>query len=207
MARRSVVLALALAFASVSGACGGGDAPAPGAAEAVVQQAAASPQDAFWASLASLCGEAFAGELVESVPADDSFAGKALVMHVRECADSVILVPFHVGDDRSRTWVFTRTADGLRLKHDHRHADGSEDAVTQYGGDTSSPGTAETQDFPADAFTAELLPVSATNVWTVEIVPGTRFTYALRREGTERRFRVAFDLATPVPAPPAPWGH
>ncbi|HEU0302476.1 MAG TPA: hypothetical protein VFR37_23655, partial [Longimicrobium sp.] len=101
----------------------------------------------------------------------------------------------------------TRTADGLRLKHDHRHADGSEDPVTQYGGDTRGAGAPSRQEFHADAHTAALIPAAATNVWTVEVGPGERFAYALRREGTDRRFRVEFDLARPVPAPPAPWGH
>ena len=48
-------------------------------------------------------------------------------MHVRECSEDAIRIPFHVGEDRSRTWVVTRTANGLRLKHDHRHEDGSEE--------------------------------------------------------------------------------
>ena len=168
---------------------------------------AGSAQDAFWASLQRLCGGAFSGTVVQSVPADTSFAGKALVMHVRQCSPSEVRIPFHVGENRSRTWIFTRTAGGLRLKHDHRHEDGSEDRVTQYGGDTRDAGTASTQEFHADAHTASLIPAAATNVWTVEVVPGERFAYALRREGTERRFRVEFDLTRRVPAPPAPWGH
>jgi hypothetical protein len=127
-------------------------------------------------------------------------------MHVRECSESEIRIPFHVGDDRSRTWVVERTDEGLRLKHDHRHSDGSEDAVTQYGGDTAEPGTATRQTFPADEHTAMLVPAAATNVWILELEPDTRFAYALRREGTERRFRAEFDLTRPVPAPPAPWG-
>ena len=127
-------------------------------------------------------------------------------MHVRECSDAEIRIPFHVGDDRSRTWVITRTPDGLRLKHDHRLADGSEDEVTQYGGDTRDTGTVEWQEFAADSHTAQLIPAAVTNVWTVEVVPGQLFAYALRREGTDRRFRVEFDLTQPVPAPPAPWG-
>ncbi len=128
-------------------------------------------------------------------------------MHVRECSDGEIRIPFHVGDDRSRTWVITRSPDGLRLKHDHRLTDGSEDEVTQYGGDTRDTGTVEWQEFAADAHTAQLLPASATNIWTVEVVPGQLFAYALRREGTDRRFRVEFDLTQPVPTPPAPWGY
>ena len=177
------------------------------ACRATAPAGGAGEQDAFWASLRRLCGSAYAGSVTESVPADTSFAGKALVMHVRRCSSDEIHVPFHVGENRSRTWVFTRTDGGLRLKHDHRHEDGSEDRVTQYGGDTRDAGLASRQEFHADAHTASLIPAAATNVWTVEVVPGERFAYALRREGTERRFRVEFDLTRPIPAPPPAWGH
>lgn len=168
---------------------------------------AASEQDAFWASLRRLCGGAYAGRLIEGSEADSAFRQNALVMHVRQCSDDEIRIPFHVGENRSRTWIVTRTGTGLRLKHDHRHEDGSEDRVTQYGGDTRTVGTAARQEFHADAHTATLIPAAATNVWTMEVVPGERFAYALRREGTDRRVRVEFDLTRPVPPPPAPWGH
>ncbi len=168
--------------------------------------APATEQQAFWSSLQALCGRSFAGRPVEA-PAGDTTFQHALVMHVRECREGEILIPFHVGENRSRTWVLTRTRTGLRLKHDHRHEDGSEDEVTQYGGDTRTAGTPERQEFHADALTTRLIPAAATNVWTVEVVPGRTFTYALRREGTDRRFRIEFDLTRPVPAPPAPWGH
>ncbi|HEU0013079.1 MAG TPA: hypothetical protein VFQ45_05320 [Longimicrobium sp.] len=168
--------------------------------------ALAGEQDAFWRALRGLCGRAFAGTEVEAPAGDTAFKGKALVMHVRQCGRDEIRIPFHVGQNRSRTWVVTRTASGLRLKHDHRHEDGTEDAVTQYGGDTRTAGTAARQEFYADAHTTSLIPAAATNVWTMEVVPGTRFTYALRREGTTRRFRIDFDLTRPVPPPPAPWG-
>lgn len=165
-------------------------------------------QEAFWSNLTDLCDEAYEGEIAASEPegTDDDFAGQEMVMHVRECEDDVIRIPFHVGDDRSRTWVITRTADGLRLKHDHRHEDGSPDEVTMYGGDTADEGSSTEQQFPADAETAEMLPAAATNVWTVGVEPGQTFTYALRREGTDRLFRVAFDLTESVEAPPTPWG-
>ena len=164
------------------------------------------PADAFWSSLRSLCGKAYPGRVTEAIPVDTVFSRAELVMHVRDCSADSIRIPFHVGADRSRTWVITRTPDGLRLKHDHRHQDGSEDPVTQYGGDTRAPGAGTVQEFPADAHTAALIPAARTNVWTVELVPGLRFAYALRREGTERRIRVEFDLARPVASPPPPWG-
>lgn len=164
-------------------------------------------QQAFLSSLQQLCGRAFEGELREAPAGDTAFVGKRLVMHVRECGDGIVRIPFFVGADRSRTWVLTTTDAGLRLKHDHRHEDGTEDEVTQYGGDTRGPGTAERQEFHADAHTVSIVPAAATNVWTVEVLPGETFAYALRREGTDRRFRVEFDLTRPVAAPPAPWGH
>ena len=160
---------------------------------------------AFLANLRAHCGKAYEGRMVNPVPGDSVMARARLVMHVRECGDTV-RVPFHVGEDRSRTWVLTRTGSGVRLKHDHRHADGKPDSVTQYGGDSRATGTAAQMEFAADAFTANLIPAARTNVWTVEI-SATQFAYRLRREGTERRVNVVFDLTKPVPAPPAPWGH
>lgn len=160
----------------------------------------------LWQNLQQLCGRAFEGTVIEAPPDETTFAGKPLVMHVRDCTPAVIRVPFHVGDDRSRTWVLTQTPTGIRLKHDHRHADGSEDKVTQYGGDSRATDAVAALELPADAQTIALLPETKTNVWTIELVPGKSFAYALRREGTDRRFRIQFDLARSVPVPPAPWG-
>ena len=159
--------------------------------------------------LRPLCGKAYEGRITSPiVPADEAFAGQRRVMHVRECASDTIRIPFHVGDDRSRTWVLSRTETGYRLKHDHRHEDGSEDRVTQYGGDsTGAPGDPR-QTFPADAFTKDLLrregnAAGVDNVWAIEHRPGL-FTYELRRPG--RFFRVEFDLTRPVDPPLPPWG-
>jgi hypothetical protein len=165
------------------------------------------PEDAFLSRLADICGRAFEGEMVHGSPSDTAFAGQRMVMHVRECRDGEVRIPFHVGDDRSRTWIVTRTEEGLRLKHDHRHEDGSEDDLTQYGGDTRGDGSNYVQEFYADDYTAELLPVAATNIWTMEIFPDSLFAYQLRREADDRRFRVEFDLTREVEAPAAPWGH
>ena len=189
--------AAALAFALPLAAC-------------AVVPAAEAPQDQFFARLSSLCGNAYEGRVVTTDAADRDFAASRLVMHVRTCGPNEIRIPFHVGDNRSRTWVISRTGAGLRLKHDHRHEDGSEDVLTQYGGDTISSGTETRQEFPADAFSRDLfarqdIPVSIANVWAVEAdTPRATFAYELRRPN--RYLRVEFDLGRPVPAPPPPWG-
>ncbi len=166
---------------------------------------ASSPQDEFFAALTAHCGKAYAGKLASNQDADADMRGKAMAMHVRSCTPDRIEIPFHIdgvgpdgGWDRSRTWIITRTATGLRLKHDHRHADGS----------TADAGTAARQTFPVDAesialFTRTGRSVSNTNIWSVETTPDA-FTYGLSREG--RDFRVSFNYNQPVTPPPAPWG-
>lgn len=168
-----------------------------------------TPQAAFMGQIEALCGRAFEGRLVTSDPRDADMAGQKMVMHVRSCTTNEIRIPFHVGDDHSRTWVLTRQSDGLRLKHDHRHADGSEDVSTQYGGDTTREGTITRQEFPVDDYSKALFlrtnaPNSITNVWAIEISPKTTFVYELKR--ANRHFRVEFDLSKPVAVPPPPWG-
>lgn len=165
-----------------------------------------SPADSLWSAIRPLCGKAFEGRVVEGTEAsDEAFRKERLVMHVRDCSADEIRIPFHVGENRSRTWVLTRTADGVRLKHDHRHEDGTEDRISQYGGDTRAIGDPLALDFHADEFTAKLIPTAATNIWTIAVQPGKTFTYALRREAQGRRFKVEFDLTRPIaaPAPPA----
>ncbi|GAA0859688.1 hypothetical protein GCM10009114_34110 [Aliiglaciecola litoralis] len=139
----------------------------------------------------------------------DAFANKTLIMHVRRCNENQLQVPFHVGDDASRTWLITKTGSGLSLKHDHRHKDGSEDALTQYGGHTLDGGWPQVQSFPADQYSKNLfvdaqIPQSIGNTWQMFIYPKV-FTYRLIRQG--REFRVDFDLTKPITPPPAPWGY
>ena len=174
-----------------------------------------NPQEAFFDALSARCGKAYAGRLASDEDADAEMRGKAMVMHIRHCTADRIEIPFHIdglgpdgGWDRSRTWIVTRTGAGLRLKHDHRHADGTPDAVTLYGGDTADAGTATRQTFPVDAESIAMFEdtgrgVSTTNIWSIKTTDAS-FTYGLDREG--RHFRVAFDYAEPVTPPPAPWG-
>ena len=169
------------------------------------------PKDAssLFGQLTALCGQAFEGRMTSDDPRDQAFASQRLVMHVRDCEADVVRIPFHVGEDRSRVWVFTRTDDGgVELKHNHRHEDGSQDALSWYGGRTDGPAMGTALDFPADQFSKDLfeqegIPDSIQNVWSVS-VDDTAYVYTLNRPG--RHFRAQFDLTRPVEPPPAAWG-
>lgn len=164
--------------------------------------------DAFFDNIAKHCGKAFKGQVVFDNDPSPTFA-QPLVMHVRNCNASQLQVPFHVGDDASRTWIISKTGSGLSLKHDHRKPDGSNDPLTMYGGHTVDAGFAQAQSFPADQYSKELfvatgIPQSVGNTWQMFIYDN-KFTYRLTREG--RDFRVDFDLSNSVALPPVPWGY
>lgn len=181
-----------------------------------------SQQDIFFERIKLLCGKAYSGQLTSDQPADADFVGKPMIMHVAKCELNEIQIPFQVAEsenvwNRSRTWIISRTEGGLRLKHRHRHEDGSLDAVTNYGGDTEDDGTAEQQNFPIDAesiasFKANGLDKSLTNIWSIELTPpgenNAQFVYQLSRPASadSRLFRVEFDLSRPVALPPPAWG-
>jgi hypothetical protein len=164
--------------------------------------------DAFFEAIAKHCGKAFEGKVVidnDPSPAFDN----TLVMHVRACTSTQLQVPFHVGDDASRTWIITKTGSGLSLKHDHRKQDGFDDELSMYGGHTVDAGYNNVQSFPADAYSKQLfvdqgIAQSVGNTWQIFVYDNT-FSYRLIRQG--REFRVEFDLTKPVALPATPWGY
>lgn len=157
-----------------------------------------SPADNFFKQFSQLCGKSFSGKLVAGDASDSAFAQADMRAHVALCEPSKIEIKFDVGEDRSRTWIISKTPVGLRLKHRHMLKDGTEDPVSQYGGDTADLGSATRQQFPVDSYSKEMFmregrTVSNTNVWAFEIDPGNSFTYELSRPN--RLFRVQFDLS------------
>ena len=154
-------------------------APAPLAAE--------DARDLFFERFAGLCGSVYEG--FSSFPTDpgDSFAGKLLVATVSTCTGEEIRIPFAVGENRSRTWILTRSGEGLLLQHDHRLDDGSPDEITMYGGWAVDGGSVTSQSFAADDHTAQLIPEAATNVWTLTLSEDSeKLTYSLERHSRPR---------------------
>lgn len=161
--------------------------------------------DQFWQKLKQHCGKTYEGTVTSGATTNDGFSGKRLVMHVLSCEENQLLIPFNVGENRSRTWILTKANDRIELKHDHRHEDGKSDAVSMYGGATTNSGLPGIAVFPADQMTATTIPAAATNVWWITI-NNTTFTYNLRRIGSDRLFTVTFDITKPVEKPLPSWG-
>lgn len=144
-------------------------------------------QAKFFDSLSTLCGERFEGKMTFPKEGQDNFAGKLLVATIKTCTDSEIRIPFHVGEDRSRTWIVSKTKQGLQLKHDHRHEDGTPDEINMYGGLAASNGSSSSQSFFADKHTATIIPAANTNVWTMSLNEDkSEFTYHLERHEAPR---------------------
>lgn len=153
---------------------------------------------AFFDNLASLCNQSFEGEQIYRSHHAPGWEDYEMVMHVEVCEPDHIHIPFHVGEDQSRTWMFLIEDGRLRFRHDHRYPDGTPEEETLYGGYADDSGTAFVQHFPADQYTAELIEGGEGNVWTVRMDEAlTTFTYRLERDG-EKRLRIDFDLTNPL---------
>ena len=180
--------------------CGGGGQPS--ATESHDQQVEKfnlpDDQRAFLNNLASLCGQSFRGGQVYMQPGRDSWADHDMVMHVTVCEDTHVHIPFHLDEDRSRTWMFLEENGQLRFRHDHRYEDGTPEEQTLYGGYSDGSGTAFLQRFPADDYTVELLTDTLGREWNVVLDETlTTFSYRLLYHG-EIVFQADFDLTNPM---------
>ena len=158
------------------------------------QLEANTPQGEFFANLFELCGETYSGEATYPDDSDHELVDVELTATVETCTEEEIRIPFHAGEDKSRTWVFTRSDEGLHLRHDHRDTDGTPHDVTDYGGYANEEGSETTQYFPADEKTTKMIPEASTNVWMVELQPESgKLIYYLERN-EEPRFRAELTM-------------
>ncbi|MGB5293226.1 MAG: hypothetical protein WBN41_17415, partial [Lysobacterales bacterium] len=144
-------------------------------------------QEMFFSRIKSLCGSRFEGRSVFPQDPGDAFRDKLLVAVVETCNADEIRIPFIVGKDHPRTWILKKTSEGLQFKHDHRHEDGTPDKVTLYGGTATGSGTQQTQSFPADDYTAKLIPEASTNEWFLSLSDdNNEMVYYLERHNKAR---------------------
>ena len=154
--------------------------------------------EAFFKNLAKLCGNTYQGKEIYRSHHGESVAELDLIMHVTVCEEDKIYIPFHIGDDKSRTWMFLVEDGRLRLRHDHRYDDGTPHDETLYGGYADDTGSEFVQNFPADEYSAKLIEDGGGNLWTITLSEDlSTYTYRLERDG-EKRWRVDFDLTKPL---------
>jgi len=109
-------------------------------------------QDEFVQNLMPLCGQSFAGKVVSTDAVDADWRSAKIIAGPVSCEVAAIKMPLAVGENTSRTWVLIPEKRSLTLKHDHRHKDGTADAVSWYGGTAQTDGTSTRQEFPVDGF-------------------------------------------------------
>ncbi len=156
----------------------------------------AQGDSAFFRELQSKKGKTFYGKAIympDTIMPND-FWGKKLKFTVTE-KDGELRMPFVVGEKKTRTWILRKIGGSLELKHDHRHDDGKPDSISNYGGPSDPEiGTELLQYFPADTFTAKLIPAAAGNRWILQFSPDKkRFYYILERDNV-LRFKAEFKL-------------
>ena len=165
-----------------------------------------SDQDIFFDSIRAHCGNAFSGS-VEDSSNSTAYNGRKFVLHIRDCSDSQIKMPLHIDDNSSRILVLSKTDGGIQLQHDHRHADGSSEALTLYGGDSSADSTDKVTHFPESAESIAITKAHAPtrtypSVWSI-ILGADDITYQVVRPG--RTIKSKFKFADQVDHPPMAW--
>jgi len=144
-------------------------------------------QEEFFANLFELCGETFSGEATFPEDTSNELVGADLMATIQTCTEEEIQIALSADGDQSRTWVISRTENGLRLRHEHVNPDGTPHDTTGYGGYATDEGSATRQYFAADDSTANMIPEAETNVWMLDI-GNDQLTYYLERNN-EPRFR------------------
>lgn len=148
----------------------------------------------FFENMKDLCGESYYGEVVYPSTPPNGFEGQ-LVAHFSDCGEDYINIPFHVGENESRTWMLKLSHNSLLFKHDHRHPDGTPEELTNYGGWNDGTGSDLTQFFPADSETIAMRDGLRSHIWVLEISEDrSTFSYSLYLY-SDLYFRADFDLS------------
>jgi hypothetical protein len=175
--------------------------------DTVSAQQLSPEQEAFWQNIREHCGSGFGGRLADATPYYQGIGDASITIHIRNCNDTLTHISLHIGDNHSRNLMLTRSGGILRLKHDHRNRDGSEEEITQYGGDAPAPGLETRQIFLADEHTANILPQRSDNFWFLDLMDEQTLAYGVHWPKYGHSIRLEFDLSVPVEHPPAPWGY
>lgn len=151
----------------------------------------------FFENLTEFCGDSYYGEVVYPDTPPDGFEGQ-LIAHFNDCGDDYMNIPFHVGENESRTWMLTKSHNSILFKHDHRYPDGTPEELTNYGGWNDGRGSDLIQFFPADNETIAMRDGLRSHIWVMEISEDhSTFSYSLYLYN-DLYFQADFDLTNPI---------
>ncbi len=163
----------------------------------LVHHSATTDTHKFFENLKELCDHSYYGEVVYPPTPPDGFEGQ-LKAHFNDCGDDYINIPFHVGEDKSRTWKLTLSHNSILFKHDHRYPDGTPEELTNYGGWNDGRGSELIQFFPADSETIAMRDGLESHIWVMELSEDhSTFSYSLYLYN-DLYFRADFDLTDPI---------
>jgi len=166
--------------------------------EEVEEPGLTETKQSFFDHLTSLCGKKFAGQEIYMANEERSFGDQEMVIHFKSCEEDEIRIPFHIGEDSSRTWVLLVEDGNLRLRHDHRYEDGTPEERNLYGGYSDNKGTELSQYFPQDEYSKKILEDPPKHEWSFTLSEDfSTFAYCLN-VGEELFFLAEFDLTKPL---------
>ncbi len=197
-------------FLLVTAGCNAGNNEVQNSANASSESNAglSAEQLVFWENIQAHCGNAYEGKVGDATPFYGSIKeADRIRIHVRNCTDTLTHISLHVDDNHSRNLMLTKADGTLRLKHDHRYPDGTEEEITQYGGDAPKPGLETRQIFWADEHTESILPDRYDNFWFLDLMDEETLAYGVHWPEHGHSIRIELDITTPISAPPAPWGY
>jgi hypothetical protein len=193
-----VTLVLAMAIAGCTATSPPNGAVAPVVPIAATARDPLADQRAFFENLRALCGQTFGGRTILAPVTDRTFEPARLYMVVKDCEGDEIRIPFIVGKDASRTWVFQMRKDGLKFFHEHLRPDGTEYELSGFGGHATEDGSPVFQSFPDFGATVDT-PVAERRIWRLRLDTDHRlFVYYLDRGGLPL-YRLAFHMGTASP--------
>ncbi|MFP4691508.1 MAG: hypothetical protein ACLFMU_06315, partial [Bacteroidales bacterium] len=116
---KNLSLSLIVAIFFLASSCGPRQETTEETPEPLMEELISETHQAFFSNLARLCGKSFAGEQVFRSHHASGWGDTEMTMHVEVCESDRILIPFHIGEDQSRTWMFLIEDGRLRFRHDH----------------------------------------------------------------------------------------
>ena len=139
-------------------------------------------QGEFFANLFENCGETFSGQAAGVQEPGEDLSGETLIATFQTCTEEEVQIALAANGNALRTWIVSRSDDGLQLNLRSDNAGDPTMAPTGFGGAVTDIGSAMSQSFAANDSTEEAMNTMDAGIWTLEL-ENNQFSYALEQDG------------------------